>query len=59
MTQSGRCAAMPAWNEFLSHFGIKEILLAVLTAAIIIAVRERERIFRRKKDEENEKGETE
>lgn len=39
---------VPTWTEFMAGFGWKEIIIALIIAATIFAVRERERISRRK-----------
>lgn len=38
---------MPTLNEFIANFGVRELMLTILTVAIIVIAREQGRIFRR------------
>lgn len=42
---------MPAWSEFIAHFGVKDLVLTLFIAAIIVIAREEKKIFRRKKND--------
>lgn len=40
---------MPTWDEYHQLFGLKELILTIVSLAIIFIAREERRIFRRKK----------
>ncbi|HPQ80453.1 MAG TPA: hypothetical protein PLZ86_01880 [bacterium] len=40
---------MPHINEYLSGFGLTDLLLTLIILAVILVAREEKRIFRRKK----------
>lgn len=41
-------AAVPTWSEYIGGFGLKEMLLTLFIAGVIVLAREKGRIFRRK-----------